>query len=260
MRLTQSRYDILQTKCFKQSEVKMNIDLTNQVVIVTGATGNVGQATAMACHQQGAKVALTGRKAAELEEAFADWLNNEEVFLVTADLMDEQAVNEMVAQVVARYGRIDALINIAGGYKAGTPLHETPLRDWEFMLNLNARSVFFTSRAVIPHMLAQQSGKIVNIASRAALEGKANMAAYSVAKTAVIRLTESMAAELKSQGINVNCIIPDTIDTPENRQARPKADFSKWVSPRDMADVIVYLVSEASSNIQGASLPIYGRK
>jgi NAD(P)-dependent dehydrogenase (short-subunit alcohol dehydrogenase family) len=91
------------------------------------------------------------------------------------------------------------------------------------------------------------------------LEGKANMAAYSVAKTAVIRLTESMASELRSQGINVNCLIPDTIDTPENRQARPKADFSKWVSPQEIADVIVYLASEASGNIHGALLPVYGR-
>jgi NAD(P)-dependent dehydrogenase (short-subunit alcohol dehydrogenase family) len=128
------------------------------------------------------------------------------------------------------------------------------------MLNLNARSVFFTSRAVVPHMLAQQSGKIVNIASRAALEGKAKMGAYSVAKTAVVRLTESMAAELRGEGINVNCIIPDTIDTPENRQAMPKADFSKWVSPADLANVIVYLASAASSNLHGALVPVYGRK
>jgi NAD(P)-dependent dehydrogenase (short-subunit alcohol dehydrogenase family) len=246
-------------ECFKQSEVKMNINLTDQVVIITGATGNLGQATAVACKQQGAKVALTSRKIAELEENFSDWVNDDDVFLVTADLMDEQAVNEMVEQVVARFGRIDALINIAGGYKAGTPVHETTTRDWEFMLNLNARSVFFASRAVIPHMLAQQSGKIVNIGSRAALEGKAKSAAYSVAKTAVIRLTESMAAELRSQGINVNCIIPDTIDTPENRQARPNADFNKWVSPNDMANVIVYLVSEASDNLHGAMMPVYGR-
>jgi NAD(P)-dependent dehydrogenase (short-subunit alcohol dehydrogenase family) len=238
----------------------MNIDLKDQVVIVTGATGNVGQATAAACKREGAKVALTGRKTAELEESFADWVNDEAVFLVTADLMDEQAVNGMVAQVVERYGRVDALLNIAGGYKAGTPVHETSSRDWEFMINLNARSVFFTSRAVVPQMLAQQSGKIVNIASRAALEGKAKMGAYSVAKTAVVRLTESMAAELRGQGINVNCIIPDTIDTPENRQAMPKADFSKWVSPADLANVIVYLASAASSNLHGALVPVYGRK
>ena len=238
----------------------MKIDLTNQVILITGATGNVGEATAAACKQEGAKIALTGRKMAELEEAFADWSNDENIFLVTADLMDEQAVNEMVAQVIGHYGRIDALINIAGGYKAGTPLHETSLRDWEFMLNLNARSVFFTCRAVIPHMLAQQSGKIVSIASRAALEGKAKMAAYSVAKTAVVRLTETMSAELKGQGIHINCLIPDTIDTPENRRAMPQTDFSKWVSPSDIANVIVYLVSEASNNIQGASIPVYGRR
>jgi NAD(P)-dependent dehydrogenase (short-subunit alcohol dehydrogenase family) len=238
----------------------MKIDLTDKVVIITGATGNVGQATAVASKEQGAKIALTGRKTAELEALFADWVDDENVFLVTADVMDEQAVNEMVAQVVGRYGRIDALLNIAGGYKAGIPVHETSLRDWDFMLNLNARSVFFTCRAVIPHMLQQHSGKIVNIAAKPALAGKAKMGAYSVAKTAVLRLTESMSAELKDQGINVNCILPDTIDTPENRQAMPKADFSKWVSPSEMAEVIVFLASEAAGAIHGALVPVNGRR
>ncbi|MCB8945506.1 MAG: SDR family NAD(P)-dependent oxidoreductase [Ardenticatenaceae bacterium] len=237
----------------------MEIDLTDKVVLITGATGNVGRATAVACREQGAKVALTGRKMAELEEMFAEWVDDERVFLVTADLMDEAAVNGMVAQVVARFGRVDGLVNVAGGFKAGTPVHETSLRDWEFMLNLNARSVFFTSRAAVPPMLAQGSGRIVNIGSQAALAGKAKMAAYSVAKTAVLRLTESMAAELKGQGITVNCIIPDTIDTPENRQAMPKADFSKWVTPQEIAEVIVWLLTEAGGAVQGAAVPVYRR-
>ena len=236
----------------------MNINLMDKVVIITGATGNVGQATAVACYQNGANIALTGRKMAALEETFADWGQDEKVFLITADLMDEESVSGMVAQVAERFNRIDALVNVAGGYKAGTPVHELSLRDWEFMFNLNARSVFFTSRAVVPHMLAQRSGRIVNIASRAALAGKAKMAAYSVAKTAVVRLTESMSAELRSQGINVNCIIPDTIDTPENRQAMPQANFSKWITPSEIANVIVYLLSDASGNIQGASVPVFG--
>jgi NAD(P)-dependent dehydrogenase (short-subunit alcohol dehydrogenase family) len=238
----------------------MNIDLTDQVVIITGATGNLGEAAAVACHQNGAKLALTSRKLAELEASFADWVGDERVFLVTADLMDEDAVNEMVAQVMARYGRMDALINVAGGFKMGTMVHETSLRDWEFMLNLNARSVFFTSKAVIPHMLAQGRGKIVNIASTAGLTGKAKMGAYSVAKTAVIRLTETMAAELKNEGINVNCILPETIDTPENRQAMPNANFDKWIPPSDIADVIVYLISEAAGSIHGALVPVNGRR
>lgn len=178
---------------------------------------------------------------------------------VTADLTDEQAVADCVAEIVARYGRIDILINVAGGFKMGTPVHETPLQTWEFMLNLNARTVFLMSRAVIPHLLAQEKGKIVSVAARAGLEGAANMAPYVVSKSAVIRLTESMAAELKDHNINVNCILPGTIDTPQNREAMPKANFDKWVAPAALADVILFLASDAARAVQGAAVPVYGR-
>ncbi len=114
----------------------------------------------------------------------------------------------MVEETVKRLGKLDVLVNTAGGYRAGTPLHETPLADWDFLLNLNAKSVLISCRSVIPQMLKQGAGKIINISSRAALMGEANAAAYSVSKTAVVRLTESMAAELKAHDINVNCILP----------------------------------------------------
>jgi NAD(P)-dependent dehydrogenase (short-subunit alcohol dehydrogenase family) len=120
-------------------------------------------------------------------------------------------------------------------------------------------SVFLTSRAIVPVMLEQGRGKIVNISSRAGLAGRPYMAPYSVAKSAVIRLTESLAAELKDQGINVNCLLPDTIDTPQNRQATPNADFSKWVTPQAIANVILFLASSEANPIHGALLPVYGR-
>lgn len=122
----------------------------------------------------------------------------------------------------------------------------------------NARSVFIVSRAVSPHMLQQGYGKIVSVAARPGLKGRPDMAAYSVSKSAVIRLTESMAAELKTAGINVNCILPGTIDTPQNRAAMSEADYSRWVQPEGLADAILYLASDRARAVHGAALPVYG--
>lgn len=234
-------------------------DLTNKVVLITGAGGNLGQATARAFWDAGAHLVLADRQMAALEGAFTAWAGSERCLLATVDLMAETAVSHLVDSAIARFNRIDVLVNVAGGFTMGPPLHETDTDTWEFMLNLNARSVFFMSRAVIPHMLAQGSGKIVSVAARAGLEGKAKMAPYVVSKSAVMRLTESMAAELKDAGINVNCIMPGTIDTPQNRADMPKADFSKWVAPEALADVILFLASDAARAVTGAAVPVYGR-
>ncbi len=233
-------------------------DLTNQVVLITGAAGNLGRATAQAFWATGARLALADRNAVALAEVFAAW-RGERCLLAEVDLFQETAVAHLVTQVIQQFGRIDVLVNVAGGFTMGPPVHETSSDTWEFMLNLNARSVFYMSRAVIPHMLAQGNGKIVSVAARAALEGKAKMAPYVVSKSAVIRLTESMAAELKDAGINVNCILPGTIDTPQNRAEMPKADFSKWVAPEALADVILFLASDAARAVTGAAVPVYGR-
>ena len=164
-----------------------------------------------------------------------------------------------VTEAYQHFGRIDVLVNTVGGFRAGMMLHETPIETLDFMLNLNARSVFIASQRVIPRMLEHGSGKIINMAARPGLEGKPGMAAYSASKSAVLRFTESMAAELKSQGINVNCVIPGTIDTPQNRESTPDADFSTWVTPESLADVIQFLSSEAARDVHGAAIPVYGR-
>jgi NAD(P)-dependent dehydrogenase (short-subunit alcohol dehydrogenase family) len=164
----------------------------------------------------------------------------------------------MVEGALRRFGRIDVLVNAAGGYRAGTPVHDTPLETWEFLLSLNARTAFITSSAVVPAMLEQGSGKIVNVAARAALKGGAKSAAYSASKSAVLRLTESLSAELKGSGINANCVLPGTIDTPQNREAMPNADTSRWVAPEALADVILFLASDAARAVHGAAVPVYG--
>ena len=149
-----------------------------------------------------------------------------QAFTVTADLTDTDSVQQMADRVSSHYHRVDVLANVAGGFSMGPPLHETPDETWDFMLNLNARSVFNTCRAVIPGMLSHGGGRIVNVAARAALEGKAKMGPYCASKAAVITLTQSLAAEHKLNGINANCILPGTIDTPQNRADMPNADFS----------------------------------
>ena len=233
-------------------------DFDNQIVLVTGAAGNLGFAVAQAFRTAGAGLVLVDRARERLAELYADWLSADDIWLATADLTDEKSVADMAATVLAEAGRVDVLVNVAGGFSMGTAVHETELATWEFMLNLNAKSVLLTSKAFVPQMIARGAGKIISVAARAGLEGKAKMGAYTVSKAAVIRLTESLADELKEHSINVNCILPGTIDTPQNRAAMPNANVAKWVAPAELANVILFLASPAASAVQGAAVPVYG--
>ena len=230
-----------------------------QVVLVTGAAGNLGAAVAAAFAAQSARLALMDRDAGRLENARRALGLEADTVLLPADLLSAQSTAAAVEAAIARLGRIDVLANIAGGFTMGPPLHETPEADWDLMMGLNARSVLNTCRAVIPQMLRQGNGRIVNVAARAALEGKARMGPYCASKAAVITLTETLAAEHRDHGINVNCLLPGTIDTPQNRASMPDADFSRWVLPAALADVVVFLASDAARAISGAAIPVYGR-
>ncbi len=229
----------------------------DKIAVVTGAAGNLGSATAELFLQAGAQLALIDIDFEHLQHPH--WKQAENIDLFKTDLTDVDSVNNSVDQIMQRFKRIDILANVAGGFKMGTPVHETPIEDWNFMLNMNVKSVFLTCRAVIPHMLKEGRGKIVNVAARAALEGKAKMAPYCISKAAVITLTQSLAAEHKMNNINVNCILPGTIDTPQNRAAMPNADFSNWVPTTDLANEILHLCSQQANGVTGAAVPVYGR-
>jgi NAD(P)-dependent dehydrogenase (short-subunit alcohol dehydrogenase family) len=234
--------------------------LSDQVSIVTGAAGNLGKAVVETFLSNGAKVVCVDYDPERLEQVYSPGAGPaNHLFVLSADLTQQEDAKKVAAETLEQFGRIDILVNTVGGYRAGTPLHETPVETWDGMLKLNARTVFLTSQAVIPHMIEQGTGKIVSIAARPGLSGRANMAAYSASKSAVIRLTESMSAELKNFGIRVNCIIPGTIDTPQNREEMPDADPQRWVKPESLADVVLFLCSEAARDIQGAAVPVYGR-
>jgi NAD(P)-dependent dehydrogenase (short-subunit alcohol dehydrogenase family) len=232
-------------------------NLKERSVVITGAAGNLGVATAQVFLQAEASMALLDLSTEHLGEQIPSLLSSPQHIMVEAlDLLDLLAVEQAINAAQTRFGRLDVLVNTVGGYRGGTPFHKTSDDEWDFLLGLNLRTVRNACRAVIPHMLAQGSGRIVNVAARAGVSGGKNMAAYSAAKSGVIRLTESLSAELKDAGINVNCVLPSTIDTPQNRQAMPKADFSRWVQPAAIADVILFLASDAARAVHGAAIPV----
>jgi NAD(P)-dependent dehydrogenase (short-subunit alcohol dehydrogenase family) len=230
------------------------VTFEGKTCLITGAAGNLGRAVAAAFASAGASLILVDLDDKVLRSAYAR--DDERKAFIRADLLDAASVTKALAN--ARFDRIDVLCNIAGGFRMGHPVHETPEDIWELMLDLNAKSVINTARAVVPKMLAAGYGKIVNIGAVAGLRGGAKMGAYSASKSAVIRLTESMSAELRDKGINVNCVLPSVIDTPQNRADMPSADPRRWVAPEALADVVLFLASDAARAIHGAAIPVTG--
>ena len=217
------------------------LDFRGRTVIVTGATGNLGTVVAQKFLNQSANLVLTDRGEDRLGQRFPELLeSNQHILANRIDVTNPDSVNRLIGKVIEQFKHIDILVNTVGGFSAGTILPETPLSTLDFMLSLNARSVFVASQAVLPHMT------------------KEKMSAYSASKAAVIRLTESMAEEVKNLGINVNCILPGTIDTPQNREAMPGANYENWVKTESLADVIVFLASDFARDIHGAAIPVYG--
>jgi NAD(P)-dependent dehydrogenase (short-subunit alcohol dehydrogenase family) len=233
---------------------------TETVAIITGAVGNLGLATAQAFQQYGHRTVLVDRSPDRLKKAYADLVASPNHLLAGGvDLSSPDSVQKLIADALARFGRVDVLVNTVGAWGGGKPVHEENPAEWDFLLGVNLRTTLHCCRAVVPQMLRQGHGKIINVASRDGLAGTAGYAAYSASKSAVLRLTEALADELKNSNINVNCIMPGTIDTPQNRAAMPDADFSKWVDPSALADVILFLASDAARAIHGAAVPVYGK-
>ncbi|MDQ0143140.1 SDR family NAD(P)-dependent oxidoreductase [Cupriavidus necator] len=222
-------------------------------VLVTGARGNLGGAVAHAFAQAGARVVLLDRHAAPLPQAGSGHL------ALQADLLDADSLGKAIGTAVQACGRIDVVCNLAGGFAMGTGIHETSAGDWNRLFDMNVGTVLNMARAVVPHMLAAGGGAIVNVGANSAARGLAQMGAYCASKDALARVTESMSAELRDQGIRVNAVLPSILDTPENRQAMPDADTSRWVGLDALADVILFLASDAARAVQGALVPVVNR-
>jgi len=225
------------------------------IVVITGAAGALGRAVAADFREHGARLVLVDVDADTLRMVFSRDGNN---VLVATDLTDPVASVQALARVFMEHGAAAVLCNIAGGFDAGTPVHETAAEVWRRMQDLNVATLVNACKATVPGMIAARRGKIVNVAAAAAMSGKPGMGAYCAAKSAVARLTESMAAELRTSGINVNAVAPSIIDTPANRAAMPDADPTRWVSPKNLAAVIRFLASEDAAAIHGAVIPVVG--
>jgi len=225
---------------------------TGRTVVVTGAAGNLGRAVSAAFAAEGAALVLVDRDAATLDRAYPH--PSPALVHAPADLGDA----ESVAAALAGVTHVDVLCNLAGGFTMGEAVHETSAGTWDFLIGLNARSIVHTARAVVPRMIAAKGGKIVNIGAASALRGEALKGSYCASKAAVLRLTETMSAELGGHGINVNCVLPGTLDTPQNRAAMPDADPGRWVKLESLAGVILFLASPAAADIHGASIPVTG--
>jgi NAD(P)-dependent dehydrogenase (short-subunit alcohol dehydrogenase family) len=226
----------------------------HRTVIVTGAAGNLGKAVAHAFAELGANLVLVDLQRQGLQSAFG--AEDDQRALVAADLLDMMGAAAIAQAARTRFGRIDVLCNIAGGFRMGEMVHETSDDNWNFLFDINTRTLLHAVRAVVPDMLAAGGGKIVNVGAFAAQRGAPQMGAYTASKATVIRMTEAMSAELRDKNINVNCVLPTIIDTPENRAAMPKADPAKWVAPSDLANVIAFLASDAARAVHGAAIPV----
>jgi NAD(P)-dependent dehydrogenase (short-subunit alcohol dehydrogenase family) len=238
----------------------MNIDFSGKIVLVAGGTGGLGNAVSLAFLEEGARIVVTYRKKEEyaaLKKAAGVKAAALEGSLV--DVTGERATREFVASLVARHGRLDALVNTVGGYAGGVTLWELETKVFDTMLSLNLRSGYALARAVLPTMLNQRHGSIVNVAAKAALDHGAGAAAYAASKAAAMAMMDSLAADVKGTGVRVNSILPSIIDTAVNRKAMPNADFAAWPKPEEIAQVILFLCSDNAAVIQGAAVPVYGK-
>ena len=234
-------------------------DSNGRVIVVCGAGGNLGAATARAFASRGAKLALFDRSRDQIEKELSPELASGHLAFAV-DLAYETAVARSLSEVHSKLGRIDALVNTVGGYLGGSPLADTEWTAFEKMLLLNLKVAHATSRAVLPHLRAAGGGHIVHVASLAALSGNAGESAYAASKAALVRLCESLANEVKLEGITVNCVMPGSIDTPQNRAWMNEAQIATAVDPSAIADVLIFLASDAARAVTGAAIRVTGKQ
>lgn len=223
--------------------------MDGKVVLVTGANGALGSEVTRVFLDAGARVIGVSRSIKQSDFA------HDKFTALAGDATDAAEAARIVADVVSQFARIDVLVHVMGGFAAGK-LHETDDATWARMRDLNLTAAFYIFRAVIPHMRKARSGRILAVGSRVAHERHAGIAAYSATKLALASLIESVAAENKDAGITANIVLPGTMDTPANRT--PGADTSRWIPPRSVAELLLYLASDKGTHINGAAIPVSG--
>jgi len=229
------------------------MDLQGKRIAVTGASGALGKVVVQHARAVGARVATIDRASAPAQP------HDSAVHAIGGvDLTDAAAASAAIDAAAKALGGLDGLVNIAGTFRWET-LADGSVDTWDLLYRINLRSAVAASKAAIPHLSAAGGGRIVNISAASCLKAGAGMGAYAASKSGVARLTEALAEELKERAITVNAVLPSIIDTAANRADMPKADFTRWVQPAQLADVIVFLLSDRSSAVTGALLPVVGR-
>ena len=231
------------------------MSLNQKVAIISGASGGLGQTVSRIFHENGTKLVLLGSRPDRVQ-LMANELGNETVLALGANLVIPTEADRVVTAALNHFGRIDILLNLAGGFTGGDPVADSDPADIQRMLDMNLWTAYHLCRIAMPVMIEQRWGRIVNIGARDALVGRAKFSAYGLSKAAVLRLTESLAAEGKKYNITANAVLPGAIDTEANRQAMPNADFSKWVKPKTIAQTLLFLCQPGSA-ISGATIPMY---
>jgi NAD(P)-dependent dehydrogenase (short-subunit alcohol dehydrogenase family) len=234
----------------------MTYDFSGKVVLITGGTGALGRAVAQAFGTSNATTVVTYIIDEEMKDVKTKIKTIAD--LVKADITKEDQAKNLLSHVIETYDRIDILVNVVGGYLGGKTVAELDETEWDKMMSMNLKSAFLISKHVIPLMVSAKHGKLVHISSRTGLKSDGYDSAYSASKSGLIRLVESISEEVKEHGINVNCILPSTIDTEANRKAMPNSDFSKWVKTGDLANLVLFLCSDEAKVINGAAIPAYG--
>ena len=235
--------------------MSLTYNFSNKVVLITGGTGALGRTLVKKFIASGA---ITISSFLNEKEAENLKIANPKVEMIELDIGKEEQILKMIPILVERFGTINILVNVVGGYLGGKSITELSGTDWDIMMNLNLKSAFLISKHVIPIMKSGNGGKVVHISSRTGLKSEGYDSAYAASKAALIRFVESAAQEFKEDNININCILPTTIDTEANRKAMPKADFSKWLLAEDLANVVLFLCSPNSGVINGAAIPTFG--
>jgi NAD(P)-dependent dehydrogenase (short-subunit alcohol dehydrogenase family) len=225
--------------------------MEGKIIVVTGASGALGKVVVATALARGARVAAIDHAASTMKAT------PDRIELGGVDLTDASEAKKAIDAAASHFGKLDALVNIAGGFAFETTAEGDP-KTWQRMYALNVLTALNASRSAIPHLSASGAGRIINVGAMGALQAGAGMGAYAASKAGVHRLTEALAAECKGK-ITVNAVLPSTIDTAANRASMPNADFAKWVRPEELADVILFLASDAASAVTGALLPVSGR-
>jgi NAD(P)-dependent dehydrogenase (short-subunit alcohol dehydrogenase family) len=231
--------------------MSVEYDFEGQVVLVTGSAGALGGGVVEAFVDSGATVA-----AADLvEPAEVDLPDGAEYY--QGDFTDEESVADTVEAVVEIHGGLDALVNVAGTWRGGTPVDETDVETFDFLFDVNLKTMFLASKHALPHLREADAGAIVSVSARSSLEGGAGDSVYRASKAGVRHLTESIAEENRGE-VRANAIMPSIIDTPANREMMPDADHDSWPTPAELADVVCFLCSDAAGVTSGAAVPVYG--